>query len=230
MEMSSKNLQEIEVNTFQRPIPEINRLKFPKYDLILPWYRGYQTNCSEMSLISLKSSISQLFKTASHIFIEMLCEILEHFKHFHFPATNCIFKQYLLTRSLYTLGVPFYRLVRRVSLNPLTDRAAQTKCSETCYIPLNSWEFQLFRHVSLIFIEMSSENLQEIEVNTFQRPMPDNKSIEIPEIWLDFTMLQGVGNKLFRNESYITKKFNISTFQNCFSYVHWSVERESRTL
>ena len=116
MEMSSKNLQEIEVNTFQRPIPEINRLKFPKYDLILPWYRGYQTNCSEMSLISLKSSISQLFKTASHIFIEMLCEILEHYKHFHFPATNCIFKQYLLTRSLYTLGVPFYRLVRRVVL------------------------------------------------------------------------------------------------------------------
>ena len=56
-----------------------------------------------MSPISLKSSISQLFKTASHIFIEMSCEILEHFKHFHFPATNCIFKQ-LLTRSLYTWG------------------------------------------------------------------------------------------------------------------------------
>ena len=49
--MSSENLQQIEVKTFQRPIPEINRLKFPKYDLILPWYRGYQTNCSEMSLI-----------------------------------------------------------------------------------------------------------------------------------------------------------------------------------
>ena len=32
--------------------------------------------------------------------------------------------------------------------------------------------------------------------------------------------VQGVANKLFRNESYITKKFNISAFQNCFSYFH----------
>ena len=90
-----------------------------------------------MSPISLKSSISQLFKTASHIFIEMSCEILEHFKHFHFPATNCIFKQ-IVDAVAYTLGVPLYRLVRRVSLNSLTDRAAHTKCSETCYIPLKS--------------------------------------------------------------------------------------------
>ena len=40
IEMSSENLQEIEGNNFQRPIPEMNRLKFPKYDLILPWYKG----------------------------------------------------------------------------------------------------------------------------------------------------------------------------------------------
>ena len=134
-----------------------------------------------MSPISLKSSISQLFKTASHIFIEMSCEILEHFKHFHFPATNCFFKQ-LLTRSLiYTWGALVYRLVRRVSLNSLTDRAAHTKCSETCYIPLKSWEFQLFRHVSLIFIEMSSENLQELEVNTFQRPIPEINRLKFPK-------------------------------------------------
>ena len=49
--MSSENLQKNEMYTFQRPIPEINRLKFPKSDLILPFYRGYQTNCSEMSHI-----------------------------------------------------------------------------------------------------------------------------------------------------------------------------------
>ena len=92
-----------------------------------------------MSLISLKSSISQHFKTASHIFIGMSSENLEHFKHFPFLVTNCIFKQGL-TGVAYTLGVPLqvYGLVRRVSLISLTDRVAQTKCSETCYIPLKS--------------------------------------------------------------------------------------------
>ena len=60
-------------------------------------------------------------------------------------------------------------------------------------------------------------------------------------------MLQGVGNKLFRNESYITKKFNISRFKTAFigmsktaqtrvdggrliiytwGALHWGVERE----
>ena len=57
-----------------------------------------------------------------------------------------------------------------------------------------------------------------------------NESIEIPEIWLDFTMLQGIANKLFRNESYMTRKFNILAFQNHFSHFHWNVERESRRL
>ena len=116
-----------------------------------------------MSPISLKSSISQLFKTASHIFIEMSSEILEHFKHFPFPATNCFFKQLLMRSLINTLGAPFYGLVKRDSLISLTDRAAQSNCSETCYIPLKSWELQLFRHVSLIFIEMSSENPEDFE-------------------------------------------------------------------
>ena len=49
--MSSESLQKNETDTFQRPILEINRLKFPKYDLILPFYSGLQTNCSEMSHI-----------------------------------------------------------------------------------------------------------------------------------------------------------------------------------
>ena len=120
------------------------------------------------------------FKTASHIFIEMSSEILEHFKHFPFPATNCFFKQGL-TRVAFTLGAPLYGLVRRVSLISLTDRAVQTNCSETCYISLKSWEFQLFRHVSLMFIEMSSENLQEIEVNTFQRPIPEINRLKFPK-------------------------------------------------
>ena len=77
---------------------------------------------------------------------------------------------------------------------------------------------------------MSSENLQKNEIYTFQRPIPWNKSIEIPEIWLDFTILQGVANKLFRNESYMIRKYNIVAFQNCFSYFDWNVERESRRL
>ena len=40
IEMSSENLQKNETDIFQRPIPEMNRLKFPKYDLILPFYSG----------------------------------------------------------------------------------------------------------------------------------------------------------------------------------------------
>ena len=120
-----------------------------------------------MSPMSLKSSISQLFKTASHIFIEMSSEILEHFKNFPFPATNC-FSNMGRRGRLNSWGA----LVRRISLVSLNDRAVQTNCSETCYISLKSWKFQLFRNVSHMFIEMSSENLQEIEVNTFQRPIP----------------------------------------------------------
>ena len=49
--MSSESLQKNETDTFQRPILEINRLKFPKYDLMLPFYSGLQTNCSEKSHI-----------------------------------------------------------------------------------------------------------------------------------------------------------------------------------
>ena len=145
-----------------------------------------------MSSISLKSSISQLFKTASHIFIEMSSENLEHFKHFPFPATNCIFKQ-LLTLVAYTcsLGAPFYGLVRRAPLISLTDGAAQTNCSENCCIPLKSWEFQLFRHVSLFFIEMSSENLQGIEVNTFQRPIPEIYRLKFPKYDLILPLYRG---------------------------------------
>ena len=48
--MSRESLQKNESDTFQRPI-KINRLKFPKSDLILQFYRGHQTNCSEMSHI-----------------------------------------------------------------------------------------------------------------------------------------------------------------------------------
>ena len=175
--------------------------------------------------MSLKSSISQLFKTASHIFIEMSSEILEHFKHFPFPATNC-FSNKGWRGHLYSWGA----LVRRISLVSLNDRAVQTNCSETCYIPLKSWEFPLFRHVSLIFIEMSSENLQEIEVNTFQRPIPEINRLKFPKYDLILPWYRGVANKFFRNESYITQKLNISAFQNCFSYFHWNVERDSRTL
>ena len=143
-----------------------------------------------MSPISLKSSISQLFKTASHIFIEMSSEILEHFKHFPFPATNCFFKQ-LLTRVAFTLGAPLYGLVRRASLISLTDRAVQTNCSETCYISLKSWEFQLFRNAKLVFIEMSSENLQEIEVNTFQQPIPEINRLKFPKYDLSLPWYRG---------------------------------------
>ena len=96
-------------------------------------------------------------------------------------SSDQLYFQTIVDPVAYTLGVPLYRLVRRVSLNSLTDRAAQTKCSETCYIPLKSWEFQLFRHVSLIFIEISSENLQEIEVNTFQRPIPEINRLKFPK-------------------------------------------------
>ena len=147
--------------------------------------------------MSLKSSISQLFKTASHIFIGMSSEILEHFKHFPFPATNCFSNKGWRGR-LYSWGA----LVRRISLVSLNDRAVQTSCSETCYIPLKSWEFPLFRHVSLMFIEMSSENLQEIEVNTFQRPIPEINRLKFPKYDLILPWYMGVANKLFRNESY----------------------------
>ena len=54
--------------------------------------------------------------------------------------------------------------------------------------------------------------MQEIEINTFQRPMPEINRLKFPKIGLDFTILQGVANKLFRNESYITRKYTILAF------------------
>ena len=62
----------------------------------------------------------------------------------------------------------------------LIDRAIQTNCSETCYISSKSWESHLFRNVKLVFIKMSSENLQYIEVNSFQRPIPEINQLKFP--------------------------------------------------
>ena len=96
---------------------------------------------------------------------------------FSFSSDQLFFKQGM-TRTLILLGRP---CTTHLS-SSLNDRAVQTNCSETCYIPLKSWEFPLFRHVSLIFIEMSSENLQEIEVNTFQRPIPEINRLKFPNM------------------------------------------------
>ena len=105
-------------------------------------------------------------------------------------------------------------LVRRI----LNDRAIQTNCSETCYIYYQ-------KAGTFLFSKMLNLFSLECRVKIYKRmnwylPATNtwNKSIEIPEIWLDFTILQRVANKLFRNESYIIRKYNIVAFQNCFSY------------
>ena len=87
---------------------------------------------------------------------------------------------------------------------------------------LECW-VKVYKRMKLIGISFILEGSSD-QYNTW------NESIEIPEIWLDFTILQRVANKLFRNESYMTRKFNILVFQSCFSYFHWNVERESRRL
>ena len=149
----------------------------------------------------------------------MSSENLEDFEHFHFPATNCFSNMGWRERLS-----AWDAFVRHISLVSFNNRAVQTNCSETCYISSKIWDFLLFRNAKLVFIGMSSENLQKNETDTW------NESIEIPEIWLEFTILQRIANKLFRNESYVIWKFNILAFQNCFSYFHWNVERESRRL
>ena len=155
----------------------------------------------------------------------MLSENLIDFEHFHFPATNCFSNMGWRERLS-----AWDSLVRHISLVSFNNRAVQTNCSETCYISSKSWDFPLFRNAKLVFIGMSSESLQKNETVYLPATNTWNKSIEIPEIWLDFTILQGVSNKLFRNESYMIRKYNIVAFQNCFSYFDWNVERESRRL
>ena len=81
------------------------------------------------------------------------------------------------------------RHISRVSLN---DRAVQTNCSETCYVSINSWEFLLFRNVKLVFIRMSSENLQQIEVKTFQRPIPEINRLKFPKYDLILPFYSGL--------------------------------------
>ena len=92
----------------------------------------------------------------------------EDFEQFHFPATNC-FSNKRWRGAL----ILWYPLVRRISGVSLNDRAVQTNCSETCYISSKSWDFPLFRKFKLVVIEMSSENLQKNEINTFQRSIPE---------------------------------------------------------
>ena len=93
--MLSENLQEIEINTFQRPMPEINRLKFPKYELILPLFLqgGSKQIVPKWVIYDKKAHYLTFPKLFSHIFIEISSENLEDFEHFHFPATNCVSKK-----------------------------------------------------------------------------------------------------------------------------------------
>ena len=66
-----------------------------------------------MSPIWLKRTLFQLFKSASCIFTEMSGENLEHFKHFHSPATNCFFQTMVDAGRLYSLA-PLYLLITLV--------------------------------------------------------------------------------------------------------------------
>ena len=68
------------------------------------------------------------------------------------------------------------------------DRAVQTNCSETCYISSKSWDVLLFRNAKLVFIGMSSENLQKNEIDTFQRSIPEINRLKFPkyDLYLPF--------------------------------------------
>ena len=123
---------------------------------------------------------------------------------------------------------PWDALVRGISLVYLNDRAVQTKCSETCNISSKSWELQLFRNVLLVLNKISNENLQEVKNNTFDQNVKLIDWNSRNMTW--FYHSTGDSKQLFRNESYMTRKFNILAFQNCFSYFHWNVERESKRL
>ena len=147
-----------------------------------------------------------------------------------FSSDQLFFEQEMM-RGAYTPGTPLCD----ASFSSLNDRAVQTDLvffRDVCYISSKSWDFPLFRNAKLVFIGMSSKNLQKNEVKTFQRPIPEMNRLKFPKYdpKYDFTILQRVANKLFRNESYMIRKYNIVAFQNCFSYFHWNVERESRRL
>ena len=158
----------------------------------------------------------------------MSSENPEDFEQFHFPATNCFFEQEMTPGAYNTPGTPLWDTSLEFLLN---DRAVQTNCSETCYISINKkvGDFSVQKCYTCFHWNVEWKSTKEWNwylpaTNTW------NKSIEIPEIWLDVTILQGIASKLFRNESYIIRKYNIVAFQNCFSYFDWNVERESRRL
>ena len=101
-----------------------------------------------MSHIRLESSISELFKTVSHIFIEMSSENPEDFEQFHFPATNCVSNK-RWCGALILMGRP----CATHPLVSLNDRAVQTNFSETCYISSKSWDFPLSEMLNLFSLE-----------------------------------------------------------------------------
>ena len=140
-------------------------------------------------------------------------------------SSDQLFFEHGVARALTRLGRP---CATHLS-SSFNNRAVQTNCSETCYISSKSWD-SLFSEMLNLF----HWNVEWMSTKEWNWYLPAtntwNESIEIPEIWLDFTILQRVANILFRNESYMTRKFNILVFQNCFSYFHWNDERESRRL
>ena len=157
----------------------------------------------------------------------MSSENLEDFKHFHFPATNCFSNKGWRGALIYAWNA-LVRHISRVSLIILIERSKQIVPRLVIYHQ---------KAGNVIFLEMLNSfhwNVEWISTKEWNWYLPAtntwNESIEIPEIWLDFTILQGIANKLFRNESYMTRKVNILAFQNRFSHFHWNVERESRRL
>ena len=81
--------------------------------------------------------------------------------------------------------------MRHISLVSFNNRAVQTNCSETCYITPKSWDFPLFRNAKLVFIGMSSENLQKNEIDTFQRPIPEINRLKFPKSDLNLPFYRG---------------------------------------
>ena len=103
-------------------------------------------------------------------------------------SSDQLFFEQEMTPGAYTLGRP----CATHPLVSLNDRAVQTNCSETCYISSKSWDFPLFRNVKLVFIGMSSENLQQIEVKTFQRPIPEINRLKFPKYDLMLPFYSGL--------------------------------------
>ena len=130
-----------------------------------------------------------------------------------------------MARALIRLGRPC--IVRHISLVSFNNRAVQTNCSETCYISSKSWNFRLFRNANLFSLECRVKIYKRMKLIPSSDQYLKLIDLKFPKFDLILPFYSGIANKLFRNESYTIRKYNIVAFQNYFSYFHSSFSSSS---